>query len=48
MFFFSDEIKSLGNEAYQKNEFYLALEYYERVRIYTIQIPYIKYIIYSA
>lgn len=34
LFFFADEIKSLGNKAYQKGEFYLALDYYEQVSLY--------------
>ncbi|CDW73796.1 UNKNOWN [Stylonychia lemnae] len=30
LFFFSDEIKTMGNDAYQKNNFYLALDFYEQ------------------
>ena len=29
VFFYTDEIKTMGNDAYQKNNFYLALDYYE-------------------
>ena len=29
LFFFADDIKSKGNEAFHKSDFYLALEYYE-------------------
>lgn len=33
MFFFADEIKLKGNEAYKNNDYYLALDYYEHVTI---------------
>jgi hypothetical protein len=36
LFFFSDEIKSLGNEAYRKGDYYLALDYYEQVLPYEV------------
>ena len=29
LYFFSDELKGKGNKRYQKNIFYLALDYYE-------------------
>ena len=29
LFFFMDEIKTMGNDAFLKNNFYLALDYYE-------------------
>lgn len=29
LFFFSDEIKTMGNDTYQKNNYYLALDFYE-------------------
>jgi hypothetical protein len=31
MFFFADEVKLKGNEAYKNNDLYLALDYYEHV-----------------
>lgn len=31
LFFFGDEIKSLGNEAYHKGDYYNALDFYEQV-----------------
>lgn len=36
LFFFSDEIKSMGNEAYHKGDYYTALEYYEQVNFIII------------
>ncbi len=30
LFFFSDDIKAMGNDAYQKGNYYLALDYYEQ------------------
>lgn len=32
LFFFSDEVKSLGNEAFRKGDYYGALDLYEHVR----------------
>lgn len=34
MFFFSDEVKAMGNETYKKNDLYLALDYYEHVSVF--------------
>ena len=31
MYFVSDDIKSMGNDAYRNNNLYLALDYYEYV-----------------
>jgi hypothetical protein len=31
-----DEIKSQGNEAYHKGDFYQALDFYEQVHLYLI------------
>jgi hypothetical protein len=30
LFFFGDEVKSMGNEAYHKGDYYTALDYYEQ------------------